>query len=432
MTGLAQRLHNGPKKPPPRQPGPCVAPLSALLTVPEALERIADSVSVLPHEQTGLAESLGRTLAIDVQSDIDSPPHDKAMMDGYAVVAGDPSPARTVLEEVTAGEVPSLAVTVGAATRIMTGAPLPRGADAVVPVEEAEEVGPQTVRLPTPGPPAGKHVMPRGDCFRRGEVLIKAGVRLTPAHVALLAESGNAQLHVHQTPRVGFLATGDELVDAAQIPAAGQIRNSNGPMLQSLIRRAGADACDLGTARDSVESLREHLTTAADLHVLLLSGGVSAGVKDLAPQVFDELGVKRIFHKVAVRPGKPLWFGVWPHQSGATTLVFGLPGNPVSGFVCFQVFVLPVLSALSGRAFQGLTEVTAELQTPLAANGDRQAYLPAIASPTGSGWSVAPTAWRGSADLAGLSQANALVRVAPGANPLAKGERVVTLLFQSF
>ncbi len=402
-----------------------------MLTVEQALTLIEQRAQALPATSVPLGEALGLVLAADAASDIDSPPHDKAMMDGYAVGSGDTSAERRVLEEVFAGGVPSLRVTPGAATRIMTGAPLPEGADTVVPVELTELVDAQTVRVPLPGPAAGKHVMRGGEAIVAGRVVLKSGSRIGASQVALLAETGHAEVNAVPRPSVAVLATGDELVDASQRPGAGQIRNSNGPMLHALISEAGATPVELGVARDEPASLESKLRGGRDCDVLLVSGGVSAGDRDLAPGVLEQLGVEQLFQKVAVKPGKPIFFGVWPREGSRPTCVFGLPGNPVSGYVCFQLFVRPLLSALAGGAFVGLPEVSVRLEQPVSRRGGRETYLPTVATLGNDGlWRATPTAWRGSADLAGLAAANALLRLPPQQADYAAGTRLPALLLR--
>lgn len=405
--------------------------LGELLTVDQALALIQQHAQPLSPARLPLSECLHRTLAAEATSDIDSPPHHKAMMDGYAVVSGDPAGERRIIEEVLAGAVPSQRVMPGAATRIMTGAPMPDGANAVVPVEQSELVDEQTVRLPQPGPLPGKHVMPRGEAFHAGDTVVSKETRLTASHLGLLAEAGVSQAMVFPQPRVGVLATGNELVDMAERPSAGQIRNSNGPMLRALVDEAGALPVDLGVARDLEVELEERIQAGLACDLLVVSGGVSAGKRDLAPAVLSSLGVTQVFHKVAVKPGKPLWFGVW-EQNGRTTCVFGLPGNPVSGYVCFQLFVRPLLSVLAGGPYRGASTVEVTLDQELSLKGGRETYLPVVLSQQpGSAWRAAPADWRGSADLRGLAVADALLRIPAESVQIAAGSRQTALLLHA-
>lgn len=406
--------------------------MADLLTVAEALSLIRQQCSPLQAVRLPLLDAAGLVLAESVASDIDSPPHDKAMMDGYALrtadIEGDsPAVELKVLEEVVAGDVPRHAVLPGTAIRIMTGAPLPEGADAVVPVEQTEMRGDDVVQIASPFPTAGKHVMPRGESMRAGQVVLQAGHRIRSLEMALLAEVGHAMVHVYPRPRVAVIPTGNELVSPEAKPGPGRIRNSNGPMLVTAVAEAGATAIDAGVATDDVASLSAAIAAQRSADVILLTGGVSAGVRDLAPSVLQELGVKKVLHKVAVKPGKPVWFGVWPgaDESSQPTYVFGLPGNPVSSLVCFQLFVRPLLALVAGGEFAGLPEIKAQLSADINHRGGRETYLPAKLSSDAT--EVTPVTWRGSADLAGLAAANALVRLPIEAKPFTAGETVNVL-----
>lgn len=403
--------------------------MAELISLAEAMKRVEAEAPPLAPETVALELSLGCVLAADVASDVDSPPHDKAMMDGVAIRTADGDGERRVIEEVFAGDVPTLTVTAGTATRIMTGAPLPAGADAVIPIEQIEQLSPEAVRPTGPPPPPGKHIMPRGEALRRGEVVLRAGRLIDAAAVGVLAEVGAARVPVTPRPRVGILATGAELVPPAESPGPGQIRNSNGPMLAAAVREVGGEPSDLGCPSDDEQQLRAAISAGRSADVLILSGGVSAGDRDLAPGVLAGLGVQQRLHKVNLKPGKPLWFGVWPAEPGGRpTLVFGLPGNPVSSYVCFQLVVRPAMAALAGRGFVGLPRVPAQLSQPLRHRGGRQTYLPAVLAPQPSGgWSVAPAAWKGSADLAGLARASGLLELPVDPLELAAGATVPVL-----
>ncbi len=401
-----------------------------MITLDEALTLIRQHAEPLPPERAALADSLGLVLAEDVTSDVDTPPHDKAMVDGYAVIAADSQP-RTVIEEVTAGRIPSRAVTQGTATRIMTGAPIPKGADAVVMVERTETLADATIRLLEPSVTPAQNIMRRAASTRCGDVVLSRGTEVLPTAVGLLAEVGCTRPSVVPHPTAAVVATGDELVAPGEVPAAGQLRNSNGPLLVAAARRAGAVPLDLGIAVDDPDALAEKITTGLESDILLLSGGVSAGVLDLVPGVLARLGVEQVFHKVQIKPGKPIWFGVKRNADdriGPPTLVFGLPGNPVSGWVCFELMVRPAIAALSGRSAAGLTTVTARLAAEHHHRGSRLTFRPAVLWQDEDGSVVELVAWQGSADLAGLASANALVQFDPVDRLYKAGEEVHVLL----
>lgn len=409
-----------------------------MLTLEEALTLVEKHASPLPPTRVGLGEALGLKLAEDIASDTDSPPHDKAMMDGYAVRSADHDPTRWILEEIAAGDVPQLPLRPGTASRIMTGAPLPAGADAVVPVEQTELIDSGAVRLEQPAPPPGQHVLPLGASMRAGDIVLRAGAIIRPVEIAIFAETGHAQVLVTPRPRIAVLATGNELVDVASKPGAGQIRNSNGAMLRAAGLRAKAEAIELPVARDTLDELTERMKQGLEADILVLSGGVSAGRFDLVPRVLAQLGVEQVFHKVALRPGKPLWFGVKkarafeagksdvdaktqlghaahgipiPASPDRTVLVFGLPGNPVSSLVCFELFVRPAIAALAGGGFGQLASVQAKLTANCDCAGGRAACLPARLTSDGDDHVVEILPWQGSADLATLAKANGLARL---------------------
>lgn len=413
--------------------------MAKLLTPAEALRLIEQTLeqhaAARVEEQVSLALASGRILAEPVASVIDSPPHDKAMMDGYAVIANDATAERTFLEEITAGTVPTKVVTPGHASAIMTGAPVPEGADAVIPVEQTEKLSNGMIRFASPTVPPGKHIMRRGESMQSGQQVLEAGTLLGASHIALLAEVGRAVVPVISQPKVAILATGNELVPCDQEPQAGQIRNSNSPMLQAAASQAGCLAEALPAAGDTPEALLGAILSARNSDVLLLSGGVSAGTKDLVPDALAAASVQQVLHKIAVKPGKPLWFGVWPadHAGVRPTFVFGLPGNPVSSFVGFQLFVRPLLARLRGLPFAGIRPLPAQLASPLSHRGGRETYLPAvfnaeaIFSAEAERLVVTPVDWKGSADLAGLARANALLRLPSEAAELEVGHPVTIL-----
>lgn len=398
--------------------------MSALLTVDEALALIEAQARPLPPREMALRDALGLQLAADVRSDVDSPPHDKTIMDGYAVVSGDLSPERRVLEEVIAGAVPTQTVVPGAATRVMTGAPIPAGADAIIPVEQSTLLESNMVRFTGSDVKAGQFIMRRGDSVRAGQVVVEQGATLRSLEIGVCAEAGCARVNVVPRSRVAVLPTGNELVAIDTKPGAGMIRNSNGPMLAAAVREAGCEAEEMEVSRDDRTSMTAAISAALAADVVLLSGGVSAGTMDLVPSVLESLGVEQVLHKVAIKPGKPIWFGVKLHDKGRRTLVFGLPGNPLSSFVCYQVFVRPALAALAGHGFTGLAKSTVQMTCDFDyRGGGRETFWPVRLTTEGA----LPLAWRGSSDLAAWAVADALLRLPVAPVHLQAGKKVEIL-----
>jgi molybdopterin molybdotransferase len=356
-------------------------------------------------------DALGLVLGEDVASDLDMPPYDKAMMDGYAVRTADlpGQGSLIVIEEVMAGQVPRRPVSTGQATRIMTGAPVPEGADAVVKIEQTRTLEGNRVEITEKSLRPGENILTRGREMRRGDTVLSHGTTLGPQELGILATVGRTAAQLVPRPNVAVLSTGDEVVEPNQTPGPGQIRNSNGPILAALAARAGGLPNYLGIARDQAESLRPLIAEGLKASVLLLSGGVSAGKLDLVPGVLQELGVQPHFHKVEMKPGKPVFFG-----TRGDCLVFGLPGNPVSTLVCFELFVRSAIRRLLGHAVSGPRTVTAALAQDFAFKTDRPTYYPAHLEVADTGWRVRPVAWFGSADLRALSGTNALLVMPAG------------------
>jgi len=355
--------------------------LDRLLTVEEAVQAVLARSKPLPPRQLDLADAQGCRLAENVEADLDMPPFDKAMMDGFAVRTADLAEGRNRLvvgEEIPAGRTPQQPLGVGEAASIMTGAPLPPGADAVVMVERTRREGNEVI---LEGPPVrlGQHWMPRGQEMRKGDVVLDKGSILNEAALGLLASVGRSQVLAVPIPRISIVPTGDELVEAGVQPGPGQIRNSNAITLEALARSAGAEATRLRIAPDEPDVLADRLEEGlATADLLLITGGVSAGNRDLVPGVLQKLGVEQVFHKVQIKPGKPLWFGVGPAQTGAARpLVFGLPGNPVSGVVGFLVFVAPAIQALADRPGNPNRRERLPLRGPFEQKGPRPTYYPA-------------------------------------------------------
>jgi len=391
-----------------------------MLSVEDALKLVEQHARPLAPQRVALGDAAELVLTEDVTSAVNSPPYTKTLMDGYAVVSSDRAEVRHVLEEVGAGSVPRRPVTPGTATRLMTGAPLPEGADAVIAFEQTVPIDDHTVRFLQTNPAPGQHTLSMGAALRVGQRVFTRGALLRPIEIGILAEIGQAVVQVQPRPTVAVLPTGNELVAANERPAIGQIRNSNGPMLAAAIARSGGTSVELPVARDEPHELRRLISAGLDADLLLLCGGVSAGKFDLVPGALADLGVEQVFHKIALRPGKPLWFGV-KDDGNRRTLVFGLPGNPVSSLVCFELFARPAIAALAGRGFAGSTHVTAILSHDFHYKGGRASYLPAAITLADSGEdpndakmvarpAVEILSWHGSADLVALTRANGFVR----------------------
>jgi molybdopterin molybdotransferase len=397
-----------------------------MLEVAEALAVVLEHARPRRAEIVALSPVvLGQVLAMDATADRDSPPFDKSLRDGYAVRSADCAGGAElrVIEEVPAGSLPTRAVGAGECTRLFTGAPIPDGSDAVVMQEDTQPLG-ERVRVTDAAVKPGQWVFPRGREMRAGDVVLPAGTVLNPAAVGVLAGLGAAQVPVVRWPRVAVLATGNELVDLAEEPGPGQIRNSNGPMLVSLAVRAGSGVHDLGIARDTTGELRSRIESGLDrTDVLILAGGVSVGKFDLVPGVLEELGVTPHVRQVRMKPGKPMYFG-----TRGDTLVFGLPGNPVSAFVCFELFVRPALRVLAGHADPGPRTATLPLAEAVSEANDRPTYRPAKLEPAAVGWAVRPLPWAGAPDLRGLQPADALMVLPAGDSRIDPGMPVPVVL----
>jgi molybdopterin molybdotransferase len=364
--------------------------------------------------------ALGLAVAEDIPADRDLPPFPKAMMDGFAVRAADcvePNATLTVIEEIAAGQMPTKAIGAGQTSRVNTGSPVPDGADAVVMIEDCNVASDRVAIGATAA--VGQNVQPIGREMRRGETVIAAGAILGPAHLAVLSTVGRISVMAYPLPRVSILATGNELVEPAMTPGPGQIRNSNVTMLLAQCVQAGTQPRALGIARDERDHLRSMISDGLTADILILSGGVSAGTLDLVPEILQELGVTPVFHKVAMKPGKPLFFGTRDN-----TLVFGLPGNPVSSFVGFELFVRPAIRRLRNVNPPIALMLRLPLTEAVKHSSDRQTYHPAqfVAQDVGEAVRIVP--WHGSPDLKGLCAANALVLLEPGERAYPAGSLV--------
>jgi len=398
-----------------------------MIDAAEALRLILERARRLSPETVRVEDAAGRVLAGGIAATEDLPPFDNSAMDGYAArsadLAGATEAAPVELAErdvLRAGDFPSASVGPGEAVRIMTGAPVPPGADCVVMVERTRPAGAGRVAI-LRAPRAGDHIRRAGEDVRKGTPLLTDGAQLRPFEVALLAAQGRAEVAVTRRPRVGVLATGDELAAAGAPLAPGKIRNSNGPALVAALRRRGYEVRDGGIVRDDLDAIREKIRDLLGwADVLLVSGGVSVGDFDFCKAALEDAGVREVFWKVAIKPGKPLFFGL-----GRDRLVFGLPGNPVSVLVCFDEFVRPALEGLEGKS-AGHTgfHLAGTVVNDYPKETDRQRYLFCEVTREGGGFLVRIVRPQGSAMIGMACRANALAVHPAGGAPLRRGDVV--------
>lgn len=386
-----------------------------IIPLAEALSIVNASIRPLGSERIRLEDTLGRVLAEDVVADMDMPPFDKSIVDGYACRRADLEGPLRVLESIAAGYVPTKPIGPGECSKIMTGAMIPDGADCVFMVEKSAPLGDDHVRFV--GERTGENVTKRAGDMREGDVLQHRGAMVRPQDVAVLGAMGYAEVEVAQRPRVAVIGTGDELVEPQETPKAGQIRNSNSYQLCAQSESAGCPARYFGIARDTEESLLNVVGEALDdCDVLLLSGGVSMGDFDLVPGVLKTKGFVTKFEKIAVKPGKPAVFGV-----SETQYCFGLPGNPVSGFVVFELLVRPLLTGMMGHEYTP-KNVFMPLAKPIRRKGlDREAWLPVRFTEDGK---VEALPYGGSAQINALCPADGLVVVPVDVEELPAGQFV--------
>jgi molybdopterin molybdotransferase len=400
-----------------------------VLTPDTALARILRSLSdvaPLPAERVSLREAAGRCLAEEVRAPRALPPFDNSQMDGYALRAADaatPGARLPVAFEVFAGDDPGRELPPGACARVFTGAPLPRGADAVEMQEEVSRRGRQaTFRRAAV---RGRFVRVAGTDVREGAVALRRGLVVDAAAVGLAAALGRSELAVHRRPRVGILATGDELVPADRDPGPGQLLDSNSPAIAAATDEAGGVPVRLPLARDDRASLARTLATASGLDVLVSTGGVSVGQRDLVRAALAAAGTRLDFWRVAMRPGKPLAFG----RRGATA-VFGLPGNPASALVTFELFVRPALRALQGLPGPGRLVIQARLGASQAKPEELTLFLRSRLRREGETTWVEPLATQQSGHLTSMVGAEALAILPAGSARLRRGARVEAMVLR--
>ncbi len=383
------------------------------------LEELRASGSEPKTELIGLSEAAGRVLASPVTSDRDYPTLSRSVRDGFAVRAADLPGDLFIIGEVRAGEVFAGEVQPGQALEIMTGAPLPRGADSVVMVEHCTVTGDRVSIARTLA--VGENVSPQGSQARENEVLLEAGHRLGFAEIGLLAMVGSTRVPVYARPQVAILATGDEIVEAKETPLDYQIRNSNVESLAVQVRRAGGCPTILPIARDLYQSTRELTEHGLRFDMLLLSGGVSAGKYDIVERVLADLGAEFYFDRVLIMPGQPLVFG-----KARGKFFFGLPGNPASTMVTFEIFARAAVELLGGQKEPCLPLVWSKLSQDFGQKTGLTRFLPAVLSADGG--QITPMPWQGSGDVPSLARANAFLVTEPDRETWTAGDWIRVLL----
>lgn len=368
-------------------------------------------------------DALGFVLAEEVKTDRDYPPFHRSTRDGYAVRAAEVSAGSTLrcVAEIKAGDTVTQPLAPGTCVQIMTGAAVLDGADAVVMIEHTSRDG-DSVRFERAAQP-GQNMVPRGSEAKRGATILSPGMRLGYAELALASQVGATQLRCARKPRVAILSTGDEVVSIDQRPGAFQIRNSNSVSLAAQVRLAGGEPAVLDNAADRIDDLREKISRGLQQDVLVLSGGVSMGKYDLVETVLKDLGAQFYFDAVAIRPGRPAVFGKCQN-----TFVFGLPGNPVSTMVTFELFVIPAIDLLNGAPARDLPFVEARLGAALNEKQGLAHFLPARVEWRGTTPEVKALPWQGSGDIAALARANCFLVVAADRGQVNVGETMPILL----
>ena len=402
-----------------------------LVPVEEARARILSQIKPLQPLELPLQEAEGCVLAQDVVAGSDIPDFPSSAMDGFAVRSSDvagASPASPVELRIVGraliGQRPDATVGGGETVRIATGAPIPAGADAIVPIENCEVVT-DVIRI-LAASPEGKHVRPTGEDVRGGETLLPAGRRLGAPELGLLATAGFSHPLVHPRPRVVVLSTGDELIPPSQAPEYGQVRDSNAYLLFGALREVGAVPMMAGIVRDDADELKETvLSHLVQADAFVSSGGVSVGERDVVKAAFFKRG-DLDFYKVAMQPGMPQGFG---HIEGKP--FFGLPGNPVSVFVSFEIFIRPALRKMMGRRQLFRPEITARLEADVTGPEGKTQFARVRVKRTTQGWVATPTGGRGSNLIATVSRANGLAIVPPGVGVAPSGSEVKVMVFRS-
>jgi molybdopterin molybdotransferase len=404
-----------------------------MISVEEALDKILSRIQPLGFEKVPLMESLGRVTGENIDARRDIPPMDNSGMDGYAVKTMDiekaskDRPVRLeVIEDLPAGFISQKTLREGQAIRIMTGAPIPKGADTVVPVEETQGAGSHVLIFKAI--PSGEYIRKAGGDVRQGDRVLSKGETLRPAEIGMLAATGRSSVLVYQKPLVAILCTGEELVDIDEPLEGIKIVSSNSYTLAAQVKEVGAIPVQLGIAKDRKEDVEQKLRQGLRADVLVSSAGISVGDYDFVKEALKGLGMEMVFWKVAMKPGKPMAFGTIQGKP-----VFGLPGNPVSSMVSFEQFVRPSLLKMMGHCQLFRPVIEATLQADISKKAGRRHYLRAVVSSRDNQYVVTTTGAQGSDILNSMARANGLIVISEDRELIRAGERVkVQLLDPSF
>ncbi|MDO8350770.1 MAG: molybdopterin molybdotransferase MoeA [Gallionella sp.] len=408
------------------------------LKISEAQRVIFESLTTLDSESVLLEHSLGRVLADDIRANRDLPPYDVSAMDGYAVRSADLAQVPVtleVIEDIKAGDMPGKIVQPGQCARIMTGAPVPQGADAVMRVEDTQEISTNLIQVITTIKD-GHDVRPQGENMRNGDVVLSAGTEITPGVIGILATVKITQMQVYRRPRVAILSTGNELEAINDPVDMNKIPDSNSYALMAQVQALGITPALLGIARDDPAELERYLKLGLEYDVLLVSGGTSVGVHDYVRPTIEKLGVAMKFWRVAMKPGHPLAFGVLHGTSGASekgatqrdAVVFGLPGNPVSSMVCFEEFVAPALRRMMGHTRLFRRTVSARLAHPLKMRPGRTEFVRVQLTHDDTGYIASSTGTQSSGVLLSMARADGLLVMPSDSTGLAAGAQVTVQL----
>lgn len=398
------------------------------LTVAAAQRCVIEAMKQLGTESVPLQQALGRVLAEDMQANRDQPPYDVSAMDGFAIRSADVANAPTVLEvieDIKAGDMPTKVVGAGQCARIMTGAPVPQGADAVIRVEDTQALSDGRVQIDV-SVKTRNDIRDRGENMRMGEVVLQAGTTITPGVVGMLAMVKAAQVSVYRQPRVAILSTGDELEGLNDPFDANKIPDANSYALMAQVQALGITPVLLGIARDEPTHLKEMLQRGLQFDVLLVSGGTSVGVHDYVRPTLEALGVQMKFWRVQMKPGHPMAFGIAP-----LTWVFGIPGNPVSSMVCFEEFIGPALRCIMGHHKLYRTTVTAKLSRDVKHKHSRAEFVRVMLRKEAGELVATPTGDQGSGILHSMAMAEGLMVVPADSKGIAAGEQVTVQLLDN-